>query len=66
MFEDAKGVMKGRMSKTDWQYNGQTMAHNKGPQNTTQKTNYWETRTPLKTGSARSMLKKAGSARTMI
>ena len=40
MFEDAKGVMKGRMSKTDQQYND--------PQNITQKTNYWETQTPLK------------------
>ena len=55
MSEDAKGVIKSRMS------------NNNGQQNTTQKTKYWETQIPFnaKTGSARSM-PKTGSSRTMI
>ena len=55
MFEDAKGVIRIRISKKNRQHNGQKKRDKtiyNDPQNTTQKTNDRVTRTPLKTGGA--------------
>jgi len=51
-YEDTKGVIRGRKSRNNWQYNDKKKkkSPNNYLQNTTQKTKDGATPTPLKTG----------------